>query len=55
MKQKLNNTKVHNVISVSKTIYSQKKPEKSGLLKRFLAWIARGAVESHGIPGLQGT
>ncbi len=42
-----NNTKVHNVVSVSKTIHSQKKPEKSGLLKRLLDWIARGADESH--------
>jgi hypothetical protein len=42
-----NNTKVHNVVSVSKTIYSQKKHKKSGLLKRFLDWIARGAAESH--------
>jgi hypothetical protein len=47
MKQKLNNTKVHNVVSVLKTIYSQKKPEKPGLLRRFLDWIARGAAESH--------
>ena len=42
-----NNTKVHNVVSVSKTIYSQKKPKKSGLFKRFLDWIARGAAESN--------
>jgi hypothetical protein len=42
-----NNTKVHNVVSVSKTIYSQNKPEKFGLLKRFLDWIAKGACESH--------
>ncbi len=42
-----NNTKVHNVVSVSKTIYSQKKPEKPGLLRRLLDWIARGAAESH--------
>jgi len=42
-----NNTKVHNVVSVSKTIYSQKKPKKSGLFRRLLDWIARGAAESH--------
>jgi hypothetical protein len=42
-----NNTKVHNVVFISKTIYSQKKPEKSGLLKRFLTWLARGVDESH--------
>jgi len=41
-----NNTKVHNVVLISKTIYSQKKPEKSGPLKRFLDWIARGTEKS---------
>jgi len=42
-----NNTKVHNVVLISKTIYSQKKSNKSGLLKRFLDWLARGVDESH--------
>ncbi len=42
-----NNTKVHNVVSVSKTIYSQKKPEKSGLLERFRDELAKGVDESH--------
>jgi hypothetical protein len=42
-----NNTKIHNVVSVSKTIYAQKKFEKPGLLKRVLDWIARGADEEH--------
>jgi len=36
----------HNTVG-SAIIFSQKKPEKSGLLKRFLDWIAKGAVESN--------
>ena len=41
-----NNTKNHNIVSVFKKTFSQEKLEKSGLLKRFLDWIAKGAGES---------
>ena len=32
---------------VAKKSFSQVKPEKSGLLKRFFDWIAKGAAESN--------
>jgi len=44
--KKRNKTKSHNIVSLSEKTFSQKEPEKFGLLKRFLDWIARGADES---------
>ena len=37
----------HNAGSVSIPSFSQKQSKKSGFLKRFLNWIARGADESN--------
>jgi len=41
-----NNRKNHFTVAVSEKAPSQNKPEKSGLLKRFLDWIAMGAAKS---------
>ena len=40
-------TKTHSMVSVSKITFAEEKPGKSGLLKRFLDWIAKGADELH--------
>jgi hypothetical protein len=37
----------HNFILVSKKNYPKERPETLGLLKRFLDWLARGAVKSN--------
>jgi len=41
-----NKKKAHNAVGSAIT-FTQKQPEKSGLLNRFLDWIARGANEAN--------
>jgi len=41
-----NNIGSHRIVSVTKRNSSQKRPNKIGLLKKFLDWIARGAEKS---------
>ena len=42
-----NNRKNHFTVAVSENVLSDKKPEKTGVLKRFLDWLIRGAAKSH--------
>jgi len=42
-----NNMRNHFTVTVSEKAPSQKEPEKSGLLKRFLDWLIKGAAKSH--------
>ncbi len=42
-----NNEKNHFTVAVSEKAPSQHETEKSGLLKRFLDWLIRGAAKSH--------
>jgi len=37
----------HNTVSVTKNTLSKAKTEKSGLLKKFLDWIAKGAKQAN--------
>jgi len=41
-----NNRKNHFIAAVSEKALSEKKPERPGLLKRFLDWLIRGAAKS---------
>jgi len=43
--KRMTNKKKHPMVSVS--TLSPKKPEKSGLLRRFLDWLAEGAKKPH--------
>jgi hypothetical protein len=46
MKEKIR-AEDHNTLPVTKQTFSQAKPEKFGLLKRFLDWIAKGAKDAN--------
>ena len=41
-----NNCEYHKRLSASQKDLVRKRPVKTGLLKRFFAWIARGATQS---------
>ena len=41
------NTKNDSIVSAPQKTIPRKKPEKSGLLKMVLYWIAKGAEQSH--------
>jgi hypothetical protein len=41
------NWKDHATVAVSGKALSQNEPEKTGVLKRFLEWLIRGAAKSH--------
>jgi hypothetical protein len=46
MKEKIR-AENHNTVPVTKQTFSKAKTEKSGFLKRFLDWIAKGAKEAN--------
>jgi hypothetical protein len=39
--------KNHNTVSVTKQTFSKARPDKSGFLKRFLDWIAKGSKDAN--------
>jgi len=41
-----NKKEAHNIVGSTIT-FSQKQPEKSGLFKRFLDWLSKGANEAN--------